>query len=134
MGSFSWPLTRYLGPDANPGKLALFELSSSWVTGHHNPLTARGYARDRKRCRADRMRDAFHFGRHIHRGRIYVLRTNAAAARLDAGTAVRVYNSLANVEKIFRSLKTLDLRIRPIHHHTEHRTRAHVFLGTLAGT
>ena len=33
----------------NPGKLALFDLSSSWVTGTHNPLAAHGYSRDKKR-------------------------------------------------------------------------------------
>lgn len=64
---------------------------------------------------------------------IYVIRTSVTADRLDAGAAVRVYKSLANVEKIFRSLKSVDLRIRPIHHHTENRTRAHVFLCMLAG-
>jgi len=64
---------------------------------------------------------------------IYVIRTSVTADLLDAGAAVRVYKSLTNVEKIFRSLKSVDLRIRPIHHHTEDRTRAHVFLCMLAG-
>ena len=64
---------------------------------------------------------------------IYVIRTSVTADRLDTAAAVRVYKSLANVEKIFRSLKSVDLHIRPIHHHTENRTRAHVFLCMLAG-
>lgn len=63
---------------------------------------------------------------------IYVIRTNLDADTMDAGTAVRTYKSLANVEKIFKTLKTRDLGIRPIRHYTEDRTRAHVFLCMLA--
>lgn len=51
---------------------------------------------------------------------------------MDAHTAVRTYKSLANVEKIFKTLKSRDLGIRPIRHYTEDRTRAHVFLCMLA--
>jgi hypothetical protein len=40
---------KYLGPDANPHRLALFDLSSSWVTGEHCELAARGYSRDGKK-------------------------------------------------------------------------------------
>ncbi|GAB3264109.1 IS1634 family transposase [Arthrobacter pigmenti] len=64
---------------------------------------------------------------------IYVIRTCVPAETMDATETVRTYKPLANVEKIFRSLKSIDLRIRPIHHHTENRTRAHVFLCMLAG-
>ena len=64
---------------------------------------------------------------------IYVIRTSTPATTMDAAETVRAYKSLANVEKIFRSLKSVDLRIRPIHHYTEDRTRAHVFLCMLAG-
>lgn len=64
---------------------------------------------------------------------IYVIRTSVPEARMDAANTVRAYKSLANVEKIFRSLKSIDLRIRPIHHRTEDRTRAHVLLCMLAG-
>lgn len=63
---------------------------------------------------------------------IYVIRTNLPEASMDADTAVRTYKSLANVEKIFKTLKTRDLGIRPIRHYTEDRTRAHVFLCMLA--
>ncbi|WP_372698808.1 IS1634 family transposase [Arthrobacter sp. JSM 101049] len=308
---------RYLGPDANPDKLALFDLSSSWVTGHHNPLAARGYSRDKKKgveqieygmlstrdglpiavrvvpgntadpaaftaitteikdlagvddmvmvgdrgmitsarirqladlgglgwvtclrapaiqaltaddgplqmrlfdeqdlaeinhpdypgerliaCRnpalaAERARkrdelldateteldtlkaavkagrlagagkigikvgkviDKYKMAKHLevtitddslsHARReteiaaeaaldgLYVIRTSVPATSMDADEAVRIYKSLANVEKIFKSLKSVDLRIRPIHHHTEDRTRAHVLLCMLAG-
>ncbi len=64
---------------------------------------------------------------------IYVIRTNVGQDAMDAAEAVRVYKSLANVEKIFKTLKSRDLHIRPIYHHTEERTRAHVFLCMLAG-
>ncbi|GAA1877182.1 IS1634 family transposase [Paeniglutamicibacter psychrophenolicus] len=63
---------------------------------------------------------------------IYVIRTNVPADTIDAPEAVRTYKSLANVEKIFKTLKTRDLGIRPIRHYTENRTRAHVFLCMLA--
>jgi hypothetical protein len=40
---------RHLGPAANPSKMALFDLSSSWLEGRHCPLAARGYSRDAKK-------------------------------------------------------------------------------------
>lgn len=64
---------------------------------------------------------------------IYVIRTSVPGHQMDAAETVRTYKSLANVEKIFRSLKSVDLRIRPIHHYTGDRTRAHVLLCMLAG-
>ncbi|WP_125610130.1 IS1634 family transposase [Specibacter cremeus] len=64
---------------------------------------------------------------------IYVIRTNVDQDAMGAAEAVRVYKSLANVEKIFKTLKSRDLHVRPIYHHTETRTRAHVFLCLLAG-
>lgn len=63
---------------------------------------------------------------------VYVIRTSVPAHAMDTAETVRAYKSLANVEKIFRSLKTIDLQVRPIHHHTENRTRAHVFLCMIA--
>ena len=45
---------------------------------------------------------------------------------------VRNYKALANVERAFRSLKTIDLKVRPIHHRTADRVRAHIFLCMLA--
>jgi transposase len=63
---------------------------------------------------------------------IYVIRTNEPANRLSAEDAVRSYKNLAHVERAFRCLKGIDLRIRPIHHHLERRVRAHIFLCTLA--
>jgi hypothetical protein len=42
---------RHLAPGANPSRMALFDLSSSWVEGTHCPLAARGYSRDGKKGR-----------------------------------------------------------------------------------
>jgi transposase len=63
---------------------------------------------------------------------IYVIRTSVPAARLDAADAVRHYKRLSDVERAFRSLKTIDLKVRPIHHRLEPRVRAHIFLCLLA--
>jgi transposase len=63
---------------------------------------------------------------------IYVIRTSESEERLSAADTVRSYKSLAQVERAFRTLKGMDLRIRPIHHRTEDHVRAHIFLCMLA--
>ena len=63
---------------------------------------------------------------------LYIIRTSVKAARMDAPTCVRTYKSLAQVERAFRSIKTMDLKVRPIHHHLEGRVRSHIFLCMLA--
>lgn len=63
---------------------------------------------------------------------IYVIRTSVPQPELDAADCVRHYKSLANVERAFRSLKTVDLKVRPIHHRLADRVRAHIFLCMLA--
>ena len=63
---------------------------------------------------------------------IYIIRTSVDAQRMDAPDCVRNYKALANVERAFRSLKTVDLKIRPIHHRTANRVRAHILLCMLA--
>jgi transposase len=63
---------------------------------------------------------------------IYVVRTNLAAPTLDDSATVRAYKSLAQVERAIRSIKTVDLQIRPIFHWTAPRVRAHVCLCMLA--
>lgn len=63
---------------------------------------------------------------------IYVIRTSEPAAQLTAADAVRQYKSLSQVERAFRCLKGLDLRVRPIYHRTEDHVRAHIFLCGLA--
>jgi len=62
----------------------------------------------------------------------YVIRTDLPQAALDAEQTVRAYKGLSKVERAFRSLKTVDLKIRPIHHRTSDRVRAHVLLCMLA--
>src|SRR5206468_5498696 len=63
---------------------------------------------------------------------IYVLRTNVAADRLTTADAVRAYKSLSRVERAFRSLKTVDLELRPVFHWVAPPVRAHVLLCMLA--
>jgi transposase len=63
---------------------------------------------------------------------IYIVRTSVPAAQMDAPECVRSYKSLANVERAFRSMKTIDLKVRPIHHRLADRVRAHIFLCMLA--
>lgn len=63
---------------------------------------------------------------------IYVIRTSVAADRVPTAEAVRSYKRLATIERAFRSLKTVDLKVRPIHHRKADRVRAHVFLCMLA--
>jgi hypothetical protein len=63
---------------------------------------------------------------------IYVIRTTIGPEQMDAAKVVATYKSLARVERDFRSLKAIDLDLRPIHHHTETRVRAHVFICMLA--
>ena len=63
---------------------------------------------------------------------IYVIRTSEPSTQLSAAETVRMYKNLAMVERVFRCLKGIDLRVRPIHHRTEPRVRAHCFLCLLA--
>jgi transposase len=62
----------------------------------------------------------------------YVIRTSLEAEVLDSSSTVKAYKDLANVERAFRSLKTVDLEVRPIHHRRADRVRAHVLLCMLA--
>jgi hypothetical protein len=63
---------------------------------------------------------------------VYVIRTSLSQESTSDEQAVRHYKKLANVERAFRSIKTINLKVRPIHHHLENRVRAHIFLCTLA--
>jgi len=63
---------------------------------------------------------------------IYVVRTSVPAAIMSDEQTVGAYKSLSTVERAFRSLKTVDLKVRPIYHHLPGRVRAHVFLCMLA--
>jgi len=63
---------------------------------------------------------------------IYIIRTSLDEQRMDSADCVRSYKALANVERAFRSLKSVDLKIRPIHHYSDDRVRAHILLCMLA--
>ena len=63
---------------------------------------------------------------------LYVIRTSVSKEILDSESTVRAYKDLSKVEHAFRSLKTVDLKVRPIYHWLEDRVRAHVFLCMLA--
>lgn len=83
--------------------------------------------------------DAFAFSRNEDSIRaeaaldgLYVIRTSLAAERMERDDVVRSYKLLSEVEKSFRSMKTMDLHVRPIFHRTEARVRAHIFLCMLA--
>ena len=63
---------------------------------------------------------------------IYVIRTSVPAETFSSGKVVGCYKRLSDVERAFRSLKSVDLKIRPIYHHLADRVRAHVFLCMLS--
>ena len=63
---------------------------------------------------------------------IYIIRTSVSTDRMNSADCVRNYKLLVHVERAFRSLKTIDLKIRPIHHRLADRVRAHIFLCMLA--
>lgn len=63
---------------------------------------------------------------------IYVIRTSEPKERISAEDTVRGYKNLAQVERVFRCMKGIDLLVRPIRHRDENRVRAHIFLCMLA--
>ena len=84
-------------------------------------------------------KDGFRFARNPARiaaearlDGFYVIRTSVEDKTLAAERVVGAYKDLAHVERAFRSLKTVDLHLRPIHHWLAPRVRAHVFLCMLA--
>lgn len=80
-----------------------------------------GYARNAERIAIEAALDG-----------VYIIRTSVPAEQMDSAECVRRYKSLAEVERAFRTLKGVDLKIRPIHHRLEDRVRAHIFLCVLA--
>lgn len=63
---------------------------------------------------------------------LYVIRSPRAAREMNSAEWVRTYKTLTAVEQAFRTIKTIDLKIRSIHHRTEGRVRAYIFLCVLA--
>jgi transposase len=76
-------------------------------------------------------RDPERIGDEARLDGIYVIRTTVPAEEMAPEAAVAAYKNLSQVERAFRSSKT-DLDVRPLHHHTDPRVRAHVFLCMLA--
>jgi hypothetical protein len=77
-------------------------------------------------------RDQDHISAEAALDGIYVIRTTVPVEQMDPAKVVATYKSLARVERDFRSIKAIDLDLRPIHHYTETRVRAHVFICMLA--
>src|SRR5271165_2920232 len=63
---------------------------------------------------------------------LYAVRTSLPETALDDSKTVKSYKSLSLVEHAIRSIKTVDLHVRPVYHWLEDRVRAHVFLCMLA--
>ena len=63
---------------------------------------------------------------------LYIVRSNVEPQQMDATQTVRAYKNLSKVERAFRSLKSVDLKVRPLHHRRADRVRAHVLLCMLA--
>jgi transposase len=63
---------------------------------------------------------------------IYVIRTSVSKQALPSEQVVASYKNLSSVERAFRSLKSVDPRVRPIHHHLPDRVRAHILICMLA--
>ena len=83
--------------------------------------------------------DRFHYQRNTARiteeaalDGLYVIRTSVSDDRLGPDDVVRSYKRLSQIERAFRSIKTVDLHVRPINHRLAHRVRAHVLLCMLA--
>jgi hypothetical protein len=63
---------------------------------------------------------------------VYVIRTSLSKQKIGAEAAVSAYKSLARVERAFRTLKGVDMQVRPVFHWLDRRVKAHVFLCMLA--
>ena len=63
---------------------------------------------------------------------IYIVRSNVEPERFDAAQTVRAYKDMSKVERAFRCFKSVDLKVRPLHHRRADRVRAHVLLCMLA--
>lgn len=140
------------------GSLVLYDVSSSYYTGTHCSLARRGHSRDGKEDKIGE-RPGREIGRYKMRKHftwtitgtsfsyqrneesiakeaaldgLYVVRTSVPEETFSPEQVVSTYKSLSNVERAFRSLKTVDLKIRPVYHRLDNRVRAHVFLCMLA--
>lgn len=63
---------------------------------------------------------------------VYVIRTSVSAMELPTVKAVLAYKRLSRLEQGFRAQKSLELLVRPVHHHLDDRVRAHFFICMLS--
>ena len=105
--------------------LAVGKILGRYKMGKHFQLTI-----EEDRFRMERKQD--NIEREAAQDGIYIIRTSVPAELLASDKVVSNYKRLSDVERAFRSLKSVDLKIRPIHHHLEDRVRAHVFLCMLS--
>ncbi len=63
---------------------------------------------------------------------LYVIRSNVEPSEMSDERIVAHYKNLALVERVFRSLKSIDIRVRPINHRLADRVRSHIFICMLA--
>lgn len=105
--------------------LAVGKVLGRYKMGKHLQLTMEEEGFDWKRKPASMEREAALDG-------IYVIRTSLPASRLSSPQVVATYKNLSRVERAFRSMKSVDLKVRPIYHHQAERVKAHVFLCMLA--
>jgi transposase len=105
--------------------LAVGKILGRYKMGKHFSLTIEedGFRFERKQANIER--EAALDG-------IYVIRTSVPAGTLPSEKVVGCYKRLSDVERAFRSLKSVDLKIRPIYHHLAERVKAHVFLCMLS--
>jgi transposase len=105
--------------------LAVGKVLGHYKMGKHLQLSIEEEGFDWKRKPASIEREASLDG-------IYVIRTSVPPSQLSSPQVVATYKSLSTVERAFRSMKSVDLKVRPIYHHQAERVKAHVFLCMLA--
>jgi transposase len=125
------PITKATRRKRNPlrGKkdiaLRAGKIINKYKVGKHFKLTITyanfKYERKDEQIKAEAALDGF-----------YVVRTSVRAECISPENVVATYKRLSVVERAFRSMKTVDMKVRPIFHHLEKRVRAHIFLCTLA--
>jgi len=105
--------------------LRVGKIINKYKVGKHFKLTITSadfkFERKEEQIKAEAALDGF-----------YVVRTSVPARTLTAEDTVSTYKKLSVVERAFRCIKTVDLKVRPIFHRLEKRVRAHIFLCTLA--
>ena len=127
LGALTASVTRPAGPPETAAKIGVRagKIINHYKMAKHFTLTIRdsflAWARKESAIHEEELLDG-----------IYVIRTSEPAAHLTAADGVRSYKRLALVEQAFRCLKGIDLLVRPIHHRTAERVRAHILLCLLA--